>query len=239
MANITFETKLALVNKTTEQWAAETAVPVKGCPCVEFTTAGKVKLKIGDGVSAWAALPYVADDLTAAAIISALNYTPIDSAKIGVAEGVASLDATGKIPTTQLPSYVDDVIEVETIETAPETGETDKIYIDTTSNKTYRWSGTMYVEISASDIVTASDKNGYIKINGTDVAVYTPVQADWEETDETSPSFIKNKPTIPAGAVIDAVLSETSENSVQNKVITAELKNKLNITDTLVLNCTL
>lgn len=231
--------KIALVNKTTAEWTAETTVPFKSCPCVEFTTDGKTKLKIGDGVNTFANLPYIADNLTAAAIISALNYTPVDSAKIGVANGIASLDVNGKVPSSQLPSYVDDVVEVEGIDAAPETGETDKIYVDTDTNKTYRWSGTAYVEISASDIVTASDMNGYIKINGTDVKVYEPTQADWNETDETSPSFIKNKPTIPTIPTVDTELSETSTNSVQNKVITAALADKVDKNDSLVLNCTL
>lgn len=233
------QTKIALVNKTTSEWTAESTVPFKGCPCVEFTTDGKTKLKIGDGTNLYAALPYVADELTAALIISALGYTPIDNSKIGVAEGVASLDATGKVPVSQLPSYVDDVVEVNGIDNAPETGETDKIYVDTNTNKTYRWSGTSYVEISASDVVTASENNGYIKINGTDVRVYEPVQSDWNETDETSPSFIKNKPVIPNETVIDSELSETSENPVQNKVIAAALKDKISNGDTLILNCTL
>lgn len=214
MAERTFVTKIALVNKTTAEWTAETTIPFKGCPCVEFTTDGKTKLKIGDGANLYTALPYIADDLTAAMILSALGYTPVDSAKIGVAEGVASLDATGKVPPVQLPSYVDDVIEVTGIDSAPDTGESDKIYVDTLSNKTYRWSGTSYVEISASDIVTASELNGYIKINGTDVKVYEPEP-------------------------IDATLSETSENAVQNKVVTAALADKIDKSDSLVLNCTL
>lgn len=250
MANVTFETKIALVNKTTTQWAVETTIPIKGCPCIEWTDSGKPKMKIGDGANAWADLPYLADDLTASVIISALGYTPVDEAKLGVAEGVATLDVTGKVPTAQLPSYVDDVIEVDGIDNAPETGEAGKIYVDTATGKTYRWGGTMYVEISAGDLVTASETNGYIKVNGTDVKVYTPVQADWNETDETSPAFIANKPSIPEGAVIDATLSDTSTNAVQNKVVTAELtgiKGRLDdieadyITsaDTLVLNCTL
>ena len=239
MANSTLTAKIALVNKTTEEWASESTVPFKSCPCVEFTTDGKTKLKIGDGVKTFTDLPYVADDLTFSAIISALGYTPIDNSKIGVNEGIASLDANGKIPVTQLPSYVSDIIEVAGIGTAPETGEADKIYVDTETNKTYRWSGTSYVEISASDIVTASEKNGYIKINGMDIAVYTPVQADWNETDDTKPAFIKNKPTIPQATIVDTELSETSTNSVQNKVITAALNDKVDVSDTLILNCTL
>lgn len=239
MAERTLLTKIALVNRTTAEWEAETTVPFKGCPCVEFTTDGKTKMKIGDGVNLYPALKYIADDITAAIIISALGFTPADSAKIGVANGVASLDASGKVPSAQLPSYVDDVIEVEGIDNAPTTGETDKIYVDTTTNKTYRWSGTSYTEISASDVVTASEKNGYIKINGTDVKVYEPAQADWDEIDETSPAFIKNKPVIPQGAVVDSELSETSTNAVQNKIVTAALVDKVDKNDSLLLNCTL
>lgn len=228
--------KIILVNKTTAEWASETTIPSKGTPCIEFTVDGKTKLKIGDGENVYGDLSYIADDLTVSSIITALGYTPVDNAKVGVAEGVASLDAAGKVPASQLPSFVDDVIEVNGIDAAPETGETDKIYVDTVTNKTYRWSGTSYVEISASDIVTASEKNGYIKINGTDVKVYEPVQADWNETDDTSTSFIKNKPVIP---VVDSELSEISENAVQNKVVTAALNDKISKNDTLVLNCTL
>ena len=237
MANVTFETKIALVNKTTAQWAVETTIPIKGCPCIEWTDSGKPKMKIGDGTNAWADLPYLADDLTASVIISALGYTPVDEAKLGVAEGVATLDVTGKVPTAQLPSFVDDVIEIDSIDSAPETGEEGKIYVAKDTGKCYRWATTMYVEISTSDIVTASDQNGYIKVNGTDVKVYEPIQVDWDETDETA--FIKNKPNIPEGVVVDSELSDTSTNAIQNKVVKAALDNKLSLDDTLVLNCIL
>lgn len=239
MANVTFETKIALVNKTTAQWATETAIPIKGCPCIEWTESGKPKMKIGDGVSTWAVLPYLADDLTAAVIIGALGYTPVDAAKLGTADGVATLDTTGKVPASQLPSFVDDVVEISDISSAPTTGEAGKIYVAIDTGKCYRWSGTMYTEISSSDIVTASEKNGYIKINGTDVKVFEPVQSDWNETDTTSASYIKNKPNIPSGVIVDAELSDTSENAIQNKTVKAALDNKLNLDDTLILNCTL
>ena len=86
MAERTNVAKVALVNKTTAEWAAETKIPFRGCACVEFTTDGKTKLKIGDGTNLYTSLPYVADELTAALIIAALGYTPLDSAKLGVAE---------------------------------------------------------------------------------------------------------------------------------------------------------
>ena len=63
--------------------------------------------------------------------------------------GKADLE-NGKIPASQLPSYVDDVLEYEDMSTFPLSGETGKIYIARDTNKTYRWSGTTYVEISES-----------------------------------------------------------------------------------------
>lgn len=65
----------------------------------------------------------------------------------GAVNGLAELDASGKIPAAQLPSYVDDVIE-GTFSTFPNPGETGKIYVDTSSNKIYRWSGSSYIVIS-------------------------------------------------------------------------------------------
>lgn len=235
-----FEVKISLKNKTTEQWAADKDVQTKGSACVEFTADGKTKLKIGDGVNTFANLPYVGgDELTLSSIISALGYTPVDSASLGIADGVATLDNAGKVPADQLPSFVDDVIEVANISAAPETGEAGKIYVAIDTGKCYRWSGTMYVEISSSDVVTASDNNGYIKVNGTDVKVYEHTQSDWNETDETAEGYIKNKPVIPEGVVVDTELSDTSTNAIANKVVKAALDGKLNLTDKLILNCTL
>ena len=74
----------------------------------------------------------------------------INSSDIGAANGVASLDSAGKVPSTQLPSYVDDVLEYASISVFPETGESGKIYVALDTNKTYRWGGTDYVEISDS-----------------------------------------------------------------------------------------
>lgn len=81
---------------------------------------------------------------------NALGFTPENSANKGVANGYAELDATGKVPSSQLPSYVDDVLEFATLADFPATGETGKIYVTKDTNKTYRWSGSDYVEISQS-----------------------------------------------------------------------------------------
>ena len=63
---------------------------------------------------------------------------------------VPFLDSASKIPIKYLPSYVSDVIECTNLASFPTTGEPNKIYVDLSTNKTYRWGGTTYVEISAS-----------------------------------------------------------------------------------------
>ena len=75
--------------------------------------------------------------------------TFIPATEKGANSGVATLDATGKVPSSQLPSFVDDVIEAANFAALPETGEGGKIYVTLDDNKTYRWGGTTYVEISA------------------------------------------------------------------------------------------
>lgn len=67
----------------------------------------------------------------------------------GANNGVAELDSTGKVPSSQLPSYVDDVLEYDSLSDFPLTGESGKIYIAKDTNKTYRWSGTTYVKIGS------------------------------------------------------------------------------------------
>ena len=74
----------------------------------------------------------------------------------GSNNGYASLDSGGKVPSTQLPSYVDDIIEVANYAALPVTGETGKIYITLDNNKIYRWSGSVYVEIAANNAIWGS-----------------------------------------------------------------------------------
>ena len=68
----------------------------------------------------------------------------------GKIQSVSASKITGTIPQSILPSYVDDVLEYTNLAAFPKTGESGKIYVADDTNKTYRWSGTAYVEISAS-----------------------------------------------------------------------------------------
>lgn len=67
----------------------------------------------------------------------------------------------GKIPSTQLPSFVDDVLEYTNSSAFPATGETDKIYVAKNTNIIYRWSGTQYVEISSTLALGVTEATAY------------------------------------------------------------------------------
>lgn len=134
----------------------------------------------------------------------------IQKTEKGAPNGVASLDGNGRVPTAQLPSYVDDVLEYKSKSEFPETGEDGKIYIDEATNKTYRWSGSGYVEISASLALGETSSTAYPGDKGKTAyehsqAAHAPanaeanVQSDWNETNTGSDAYIKNKPTsLPA-----------------------------------------
>lgn len=109
--------------------------------------------------------------------ITVADGTKIPTSQKGAANGVASLGSDGKVPEEQLPSYVDDVIDTYIVSEATPfasgwlsgtsggsalTPEQGKIYVVLTTgtylNKTFRWSGSTYVEISSSpDIATRAE----------------------------------------------------------------------------------
>jgi len=92
---------------------------------------------------------------------SAADVGAVDVALVGAADGVAELDSGGLVPSSQLPSYVDDVIEAANFAALPGTGETGKIYVTLDNNLTFRWSGSAYVEISASLALGETSSTAY------------------------------------------------------------------------------
>lgn len=87
------------------------------------------------------------------------GYVP--KSAIGANNGVASLNGSGKVPDTQLPSYVDDIVEgyyyndvfyEEDTHITPIIGESGKIYVDLSTDASYRYTGTQghaYTKVSS------------------------------------------------------------------------------------------
>ena len=106
--------------------------------------------------------------LSANVQLTAGDVGAIPTTQKGAASGVAELDSTGKVPASQLPGYVDDVVECYVVGSTPYaadwlslkksgaalTPESGKIYLVISEgeyqNREYRWGGTQYAQISAS-----------------------------------------------------------------------------------------
>lgn len=109
-------------------------------------------------------------DLVSVAGLKSVLTDKLDASLKGAKNGLAELDSSGKVPSSQLPSYVDDVVEgylsggkfyEESAHTTQITAESDKIYVDLATNKTYRWSGSAYVEISAGVALGETSSTAY------------------------------------------------------------------------------
>ena len=114
--------------------------------------------KSDSGVQAttlWGGIDEVQDEL--------LSFT----SQKGQPSGLATLGTDGKVPSTQLPSYVDDVVEVSTEAGLPQPGESGKIYVTADTNLIYRWvvtnveAGTgkyVQIPITSAESITRLDK---------------------------------------------------------------------------------
>lgn len=134
-------TKLPLHGKADTAGAADTAAEATHAASADTAT------KLAAAVT----INGVEFDGSKAITINAVDATPrIAASEKGAINGVATLDAAGKVLSSQLPSYVDDVKEFENKAAFPETGEADKIYVDIATGDIYRWSGTQYIRINSS-----------------------------------------------------------------------------------------
>lgn len=155
----------------------------------------------------------------------------------------------GKVPSDQLPSYVDDVIEFSSLLDFPQIGESGKIYIDVSTNSCYRWSGSTYIEIQSPielDEQPTQDSENAVQSGG----VYSALQEKQDiisdlseirqkaetalqtETDPTVPSWAKQatKPSytasevgaLPDSTVIPDDLSDLNDDSTHRLVTDAE-----------------
>lgn len=170
-----------LTNKPTLGTAAAKDIPASG-------DASSTQVVMGDD-SRLTDARNAADVYSWAKASSKPSYTAtevgaIPSTDKGSNNGVAELDSAGKVPSSQLPSYVDDVLEYSSTSAFPVTGETGKIYIATDTNKTYRWSGTGYAEISESLALGETSSTAYRGDRGK--TAYDHSQSTHARTDATA-----------------------------------------------------
>jgi hypothetical protein len=99
----------------------------------------------------------------------------VDEQQKGAANGIAPLNGSSKIDATYLPSYVDDVEEYANLASFPVSGETGKIYVALDTERTYRWTGSIYTEISPNSITSVNGQTGVVVLNLNDINDVTEV----------------------------------------------------------------
>jgi hypothetical protein len=116
--------------------------------------------------------------VTALTPLAADNSTAVATTAFVKNQNYAQL-VNGLIPASVLPAYVDDVLEYRALNALPTTGETGKIYVTLDTNKTYRWSGTTYIELTGSpgttDAVPEGTQNLYF--TSARAAAAAPIQS--------------------------------------------------------------
>lgn len=150
---------LSGLKRALEQTVNYVKAQIKSNVTDKLGTASGIATLGTDGKLTSGQLPSI--DKTYVGLGNVTNTAQIPLSQKGAVNGVATLGADGKVLSSQLPSYVDDVLEYTNKSSFPTTGETGKIYVDTNTNKTYRWSGTTYVEISASLALGETSSTAY------------------------------------------------------------------------------
>ena len=136
----------------------------------------------------------------------------------GLANGYAPLNASTKIDSTYLPSYVDDVIEVANYAALPVTGETGKIYITIDTSLLYRWGGTVYVQVGGQDPVWG----GIVGTLSNQTDLQNALDAKLDDPNGTSAQYIKGDGTLGTsvnGTVTSVGLTMPSAFTVSNSPI--------------------
>ena len=118
----------------------------------------------------------------------------IPNSEKGAVNGVAELDGSGTVPASQLPSYVDDVLEYADLASFPVTGETGKIYIAIDTGFNYRWSGSIYIDITSKVDSVNGDTGvvslGIVDMNDTDITPAIGEDGKVIKYDHSSGDFI-------------------------------------------------
>jgi hypothetical protein len=151
-----------------------------------------------DAAEAIEGLAQSAVDTADAALTVASTNQPLSEK--GQIDGYASLDSNGKVPAGQLPSFVDDVLEFADLASFPAEGEGGKIYVAIDSSKAYRWSGSVYTEISPSEVNSVNGQTGTVVLDKSDVGL-SEVDNTSDDTKNSATAELTNKSLISPNRV--------------------------------------
>jgi len=143
---------------------------------IDFTTSASISSYVPVDATDWSPSPdTVAEGLDQLAdrttTIENDLLNKIDVTEKGAPNGVAPLNGVSKIDSIYLPSYVDDIEEYANLAAFPLIGETGKIYVALDTNLIYRWSGSTYIQVSESPVLSVNTKVGAVVLDKTDIGL--------------------------------------------------------------------
>lgn len=251
--------KVLQVTKTTAEWAAVDSVIPKGLLCVELAGA-KTLIKVGDGANAFAALPYVTDE------IDMTQYYTKTQTDTAISDAITALGTVfnikGRVATTEALNDIE----------SPKAGDVYLVGADDTDNAAEYYYTTdgkweymgLITEVDLSDYFTKEEVNAALDLK-LDVATYTTyiqttattladlrTDVDKKVEKEAGKGLSTNDYTteektklegIEEGAqknvAADSVFSPESTNAQSGAAIAAKLENYINTDDEIIINCTL
>lgn len=130
----------------------------------------------------------------------------IQSTEKGAANGVAELNANGKVPTSQLPAYVDDVLSYNSLSDFPTSGDDGKIYIAKDTNLSYRWGSSEYVVISPSLALGSTSSTAY--------------RGDWGAEDRAAIGTLSTLNTTEKSNLVGAINELKTDSDAKQRTLT-------------------
>jgi hypothetical protein len=169
--------------------------------------------------------------------IPSSNGQPLVYDQLGSANGVAPLNGSSKIESQYLPSYVDDVIEfadLTAIQNQP-TPEMGVIYVALDNGKVYRWTGSIYVEISPSEVISVNSLTGIVSLTTDEIPEgSTNLYFNGKDTDdlpEGSTNLYFTETRAKTAAVFNGITDGVTDVAPSQDAVHDALALKLNTAD--------
>lgn len=134
--------------------------------------------------------------------ISELSTATLSDSLVMVVEGAT---ATEKTTVASLKEYIQEGVSINVDSALSATSENpvqNKVITTALNNK-----------VDSSSLASVATSGAYSDLTGTPTIPAAQIQSDWNQTDDSALDYIKNKPNIPEGVIVDQIYDPTSTNA--------------------------
>lgn len=134
--------------------------------------------------------------------ISELSTATLSDSLVMVVEGAT---ATEKTTVASLKEYIQEGVSIDVdsaLSTTSENPVQNKVITTALNNK-----------VDSSSLASVATSGAYSDLTGTPTIPAAQIQSDWNQTDDSALDYIKNKPNIPEGVIVDQTYNPVSTNA--------------------------